>query len=404
MTHFAVTRACAFSLAMLLPLCSHAASIPVTLTEAVAPHGIEFSCSTEQLSRLLPGMSAYLKGLGAVEVRETLDRDAGTVRYSLVRTDPTTLGLSLQYQVQDELVTLPALDGQTRQVSTVSKKEILLALLNPGRLTTFAGPACELQALVDHVGVRQNIVAWAEVLEWGWPEGGPAKWNPSFWQRGTPHPARPLHSALNDMFFQQDKYEIGCYTATKVVYSHAVLDYFVRVKKDSRIAGLVEERLLADGEPLVNVEPGKMWFFESDFDPQETARAGKVLQMTEKVGAENFVPGDWVYFLNTDAHSYQKTGYEGSNAIYLGRNKFDDYYNDNHHSYTYQEKLGEVYQWRHGVFSRIRDAAKVEPLTAADYTRLGNTPDNGGLLLPYRVAPHLFGYSELPAMPPANPS
>ena len=104
----------------------------------------------------------------------------------------------------------------------------------------------------------------------------------------------------------------------------------------------------------------------------------------------HFVPGDWAYFLNTDPITYEKTGYEGSNAIYLGGNRFDDFYNDHDHSYTYEEKLDEVYQWRHEVFSRSRDADKVRPLTPKQLQDLSRSPSNGGLQLDYRVSPRLF--------------
>ena len=110
----------------------------------------------------------------------------------------------------------------------------------------------------------------------------------------------------------------------------------------------------------------------------------------------NFVPGDWIYMLNTDPITYKKVGYEGSNAIYLGRGKFDDYYNDNHHSYTYLQKLDDVYQWRNGVFNRRRDIKRVEPLGRLDYERLGRPPADGGLVKSFRVFPYLFGHEELP--------
>jgi hypothetical protein len=108
------------------------------------------------------------------------------------------------------------------------------------------------------------------------------------------------------------------------------------------------------------------------------------------VATGNFVPGDWGYILNTDPATEQKTGYEGSNTIYLGRNLFDDFYDDHHHSYTYEQKLDEVYQWRHGVFSRSRDAKKIKPLTAEEQALLGNTPDAGGLQLDVRAVPRYF--------------
>jgi hypothetical protein len=109
--------------------------------------------------------------------------------------------------------------------------------------------------------------------------------------------------------------------------------------------------------------------------------------MKDDVASGNFIPGDWIYLLNTDAKSYQKTGYEGSNAIYLGMGKFSDYYNDHEHSFSFQQKSNEVYQWRNGVFSRSRDAAKVRPLTADDYERLRKSPGDGGILLAHRLVP-----------------
>jgi hypothetical protein len=108
------------------------------------------------------------------------------------------------------------------------------------------------------------------------------------------------------------------------------------------------------------------------------------------------VPGDWAYIRNTDEATQSKTGYEGSNAVYLGGNRFDDFYDDHDHSYRYEEKLSEVYQWRNGVFSRSRDFAKVQRLTQADVERLGQSPEQGGLVLPYRVVPYFFGYEALP--------
>jgi hypothetical protein len=93
----------------------------------------------------------------------------------------------------------------------------------------------------------------------------------------------------------------------------------------------------------------------------------------------------------------------GSNALYLGRNLFDDYYDDHDHAYTFNQKLDEVYQWRHGVFSRRRDAARVEHLDARAFDRLSLTPRQGGLVMGYRAVPYVFGYEPLPALPPAQP-
>lgn len=351
-------------------------------------------------------MTAYLDELGinASLIRRTVDFDRGQATYALDTPDSDTNTLDLksrpEYGITDEDITLPAHAGGTRTVTTVSKKEIVLALMQHGRKTEFAGKACDIEAFKDHVGIRQNTVAWAEVLEWGWPNGGPAKWNQRYWKRGTPKKGQPLAVALGDAFKQQAKYEIGCYTATKLVMLQGIVDYYARVKKDPAKLAEVERRALRDGDPLVDVEPGRMWSFEPDFNPKELRREGKVLRIQYEVAPRNFVPGDWNYFLNTDPKTYQHTGYEGSNAIYLGRNKFDDYYNDNNHSYSFDEKLDEVYQWRHGVFSRSRDFAKIEALTDADMDRLSKSPKEGGLLQTLRVSPYLFGYETLPPVYP----
>lgn len=309
-----------------------------------------------------------------------------------------------QWALQDDTLTVPAGGGKSRLLRTVSQKEIVLALLSPGRLTRFSGPACDAQALIDHVAVRQNIVLWTELLSWQWPDGASAYWNPHYWKDGTPRHGIALADALNDLFWHPSAYGFGCYTATKIVFVQGIYDYYRRVKHDPRQAQHILHRLTADGQPLVDIEPGAMWRFESDFDAQDLSRPGKLLRGVDGVAALNFVPGDWVYIRNTDPVSSQKTGYEGSNAIYMGRNRFDDYYNDNGHSYTFREKLDEVHEWRNGVFSRSRDYARLQPITYADIDRLGAPPELGGLLEGIREVPYFFGYEKLPPMPSASPA
>lgn len=371
---------------------------------ASTDEGIRFSCKPGQLETIESNMETYLASLGVASdlVLIKADRSNGIVVYTLntLKEDSNTLDLKdrPELQIQDDIVSLPTKNGKEKKVHTASKKEILLALLQHGRLTEFKDTACDVKALTDHVGIRQNIAAWAENIKWVWPDGRPAKWNKKYWKRGTPKPGFPLHEAINDVFINQNQYSIGCYTATKLVMIQGVLDYYRRIKKDPVQQKLLENRLSIDidKEPLVDIEPGKMWDFEKDFDPQELNHPGKLLKIEYGAAPKNFVPGDWIYFLNTDPITYKKTGYEGSNAIYLGRNKFDDYYNDNDHSYTYQQKMDEVYQWRNGVFSRPRDFAKIKPLAPQDIERLSKTPAEGGILTDIRVFPYFFGYEELP--------
>lgn len=367
-----------------------------------ADSGIRFSCDAERLAQLEAGMASYFARLKipAKLVHKKIDEVGGALLYTLNTPDNDVNTLDFKdraaFGIRDDIVTLPTGNGHYKKIHTVSKKEILLALLQHGRLTEFTERACDIEALQDHVAIRQNTVAWAEHLTWVWPDGDAAQWNEKYWNQGTPRHGVPLHTALNDVFINQDKYSIGCYTATKLVVIQGVLDYYRRIKKSPEHLQLIEARLMADKEPLVGIEPARMWDFEKDFDPQELNRPGKLLKIKHDVVPMNFVPGDWIYFLNTDPVSYEKTGYEGSNAIYLGRDKFDDYYNDNHHSYSYFQKLNEVFQWRNGVFNRLRDAAKIKPLTAEDIERLSKRPAEGGLLKAIRVTPYYFAFEELP--------
>lgn len=365
--------------------------------------GLQFQCDSAQLAPLQKSVVDYLHALRIPDRLFQTHVDAGQARVTFTLntpaddTDTLSLGGRAQMRVRDEWVHLPGPARTTRHVRTVSKKEILLALLQHGRQTLFAGRACDVQALKEHVALRQNIVAWAEWLDWRWPDGGAASWNTKYWHRGTPLKTWPLETALLNVFNEPGKYAFGCYTATKLVMLQGISDFYSRVQGRN---APVTSRLKEDADPLVHVEPADMWAFEDDFDPEDRHRAGKLLKLQHAVAPLNFVPGDWIYIVNTDPATRDKTGYEGSNALYLGRNRFDDYYNDNQHAYTYKQKIDEVYQWRHGVFSRSRDFAKIRPLSQQDLDRLGRSPSRGGLIEDYRVVPYLFGFEDLPSVDP----
>ncbi|MEX8191614.1 hypothetical protein [Comamonas guangdongensis] len=372
---------------------------------APAKADLRFVCNPAQLPMLEKQMLEYLGKLDIdpALVTQSEQQDTGAVAYALATpaddTDTLDLVRRVEYKVPLESVQLPVRGGKLRKVATVSKKEILLSVLQHGRTTSFDDDACSLGALEEHIGLRQNIVAWTEVLQWTWPDGGRARWNVRYWANGVPRNGVSTAAALMDAFQSQNKYAIGCYTAAKLLMAQGVVDYFQRVRPDASRELGVERRLALDGDPLVDVEPPRMWSFEKEFDPATLPRPGKLLRIAEQVAPRNFIPGDWAYFVNTDPRSSQKTGYEGSNAIYLGRGKFGDFYNDNHHAYTFDQKLDEVYQWRNGVFSRSRDFRKIQEMSAQDYERLARTPEEGGLVLDIRATPQLFGYETLP--PPA---
>lgn len=367
--------------------------------------GIRFDCrgDPQALPSLRARMRAYLHdaGIGRNLVRERVREGVAVFTLTTPPGDTTTLDFIRRrdMDLREAIVHLPAgVAGGMRDVATASTKEILLALMQHGRLTDFP---CRLEALAEQVGVRQNIVAWAESLEWMWPDGGAAAWNARYWRRGTPVAGHPLHEAVNDAFLHQAHYRIGCYTATKLALLQGVIDYYRRVRPDAARLRRIEARLTADGDPLVDLEPGAMWYFEDGFTAAEAARPGKLVELQRGVAPGNFVPGDWVYLLNTDPQSRKQTGYEGSNAIYLGRGRFDDYYNDNDHAYDFRAKLDEVYQWRNGVFSRSRDAGKATPLADVEYERLARPPEEGGLVEDYRAVVAFGAFADAVEVSPA---
>lgn len=389
-------RSTRFTLKHLSLACGLLCAIPSQAASTVAApvdYGVVLECAAPNASGLKDAL-AYLgsKGISADWLSVKADEARIQIGITPQMALESTVGISRdkRFGVSADLVDILDPRRQAKQVPTVSQKEILLALLHPGRLTTYKGADCGLEALQDDVGVRQNIVAWGQTMSFGWPEGEPAKWNEAYWDKGTPKPGVNLHEALTDMFIAPSKYEIGCHTAAKMVIANATLDYFTRVKGSSAQAANVTAALMRDGDPLVAVEPGEAWKFEPEYDPALEHVEGKLLDIRRGIGAGSFVPGDWLYMLNTDPVTYEKTGYEGSNALYLGMDRFSDYYNDHEHSFSYKQKINEVYQWRNKVFSRTRDADKVVPLTADDYRRLSKTPEQGGLLMDFRLVPKRF--------------
>ncbi len=357
---------------------------------------VQFQCESEQIKKIDQDLNRYLDQL-KIEPElyvKSVQKNKIHIMLSTPATDTNTLDFYQRenFKIQDDIVYLPVGKNLFREVSTVSKKEIFMAMLQHGRLIQFSGKLCDFKWIQQNIGVRQNIVAWAEKLAWVWPDGGPAFWNKKYWIKGTPVKNKKLTDAFNDMFFNQKKYSIGCYTASKMVYAHAVLDYFNRIEKNSELTRQVELRLLGDdGEPLVHVEPGIMWKFEKDFPAEKEKIPGKVLEIQFGIAAKNFVPGDWSYIINTDPITYEKTGYEGSNAIYLGKNRFDDYYADKDQGhYKYEEKMFEVYQWRNGVFSASRHKDKIKPIPEDVKVKMDLTPEQGGQVFDFRVFPQIF--------------
>lgn len=361
---------------------------------AQANGGVIFECGSDKLTKLSSQLRSYQQELGIDASVYQVQEGGGRLRVSLK--DPSVYGTlylrwNPQYSITEERISLPSKDGLL-EVETVSQKEILLALMHEGRETVFKGDACHIEALKEHVQIRQMIVAWSEHLHWSFPDGEPAQWNQRYWDQGNLKPKASLDEAMRDFFINPDKCSLGCYTATKIVIIQGILDYFRRVKKDDAMADAIIKRLKSDDDVLVGIEPGAMWSFQKPINPEEQKRLGKLLKIQTQVAPMNFIPGDWVYFVNTDKDSSEKDGYEGSNSIYMGRASFDDFYNDNEHHYLYNEKIQNIYNWRNGVFSRSRDYQRMQTLSAEQLHQFGLSPEEGGFLFKNRAIPYFFGF------------
>lgn len=293
------------------------------------------------------------------------------------------------FDLADEEIILPALNNQTQIIKTVSKKEILLAMMQRGRKTLFDAEKCQLSSLKDFVGIRQNTSAWGQKLDWYFPDDK-AKWNTQYWDYGTPIKGTKLADGLRDMFLNPRLYAIGCYTAAKLVMIQGVYDYYYRVEPNQNKLQIIEEKLWSDNDPLVNLEPGHAWDFYPKMTPEEKATPGKILDVQKNIPFNHIIPGDWIYMFNAPGIMTANRGYEGSNAIYLGRNQFTDYYNIHGHSYTFEELIDKVYQWRNNVYDRPDDNKNIKPLYKDDLFRLAKTPDENGIFIDYRIYPVHF--------------
>lgn len=214
------------------------------ISQSGIAEGLVFECDETKIKRIETQLNQYFNKLNIEEEFFHKELQKNSIRFNLKNNTPDTSTLYIRwepkYKIEDEIVYLPTSTGQ-KEVITVSKKEILLALMQSGRKTIFSGQSCDFEAFEDHLQVRQMIVAWAENLHWKFPDGGGAQWNQSYWKDGTLKPNKPLLEAMTDFFINPDECSVGCYTATKIVIIQGVLDYYQRIKKDPAKANQVKK-------------------------------------------------------------------------------------------------------------------------------------------------------------------
>jgi len=358
--------------------------------------GITFECSAKESRILKKEILAYFKELNIsrnlYQIKNTRVHASQNSKLNL-NLKPKFSRLSTiafkevpEFSIQDEDVTIPALNNKTQTVKTVSKKEIVLAMMQTGRETLFTQDQCSLSALKEFIGIRQNIATWGQNLDWYFPEHE-SEWNPKYWDQGTPLKTQKLGDSLTDLFLNPRLYSIGCYTAAKMVMVQGLYDYYNRINPNEEKIKKIEEKLWSDNDPIVNLEPGHAWDFYPKMTIEEKSTPGKILTVEKKIPYNHIIPGDWIYMFNAPDIMTVERGYEGSNAIYLGRNRFTDYYNLHGHSYSFEELIDKVYQWRNKVFNRPADNKHIKPLQKEDLYKLAKTPEENGLFIDYRIYP-----------------
>jgi hypothetical protein len=95
--------------------------------------GVTFQCQPEQLNQIEMELDSYFKSIGIKSEWYSFQRSQDFLNFNLTTKkqdyDTVTLKDRKEYEIENELVDMPTPKGGTKKVSTVSKKEIALALM-----------------------------------------------------------------------------------------------------------------------------------------------------------------------------------------------------------------------------------------------------------------------------------
>ncbi len=376
--------------------------------------GVVFNCGHATNEVLHGQMIGFLDELEIKRQHYTVQfLDGGhQLRFALATPDQdqNTLNLSQrpEYEIRPDMIRLP-IDKQAKPI--VSKKEIVLALFQHGRRTEFKNEGCSIQSFRDHVGIRQNIVAWNDKKKFIFPgpsSGNKSAYNPVYWRDYSkwstdPEKYGPIAiQAIHDVFVSRG-YRMGCLAVAKVSMLHGITDYYTRIRPDEVKLKKTIQSLFSYGSPLQDPEPGYIWKDFRSTTPEELGRKeGKYLDAVVNVSKFNFVPGDWAYFKNTHQASSNTPGDEGSNAIYLGGNGFNNFYylpfapnlkGTNYPStYTTEQKVSIIANWGGKVpAGKVVDSDLFNKLMEPpDRDKDGFIMFKGGFLLKHRLTPKVF--------------
>jgi hypothetical protein len=370
---------------------------PAALSVPGAKAGIVFHCSPAETESVKAAMSQYLDAFHWQAGREVLlaeSVDGRLLNYRL-RTpaaDTNTLDLSSRADLSvgvDALVftrlNRKTCGEETLTLPLVSQKEILAALLSPGRATELRGGQGAVEKLKDHVAIRQNTVRWTQRACWEYAAQKEVVYDPKKWHVGSDGWFLPegvkAHEAVADAFISKTQYKMGCQRACRFIMVQGIMDYYARVKRNEAVLSHLES--LADGRPINDIAPPQV------DEPGSAPQRAKYLDRVSNVPWNNWVAGDWGYIRNPDEASRTTiSGYEGSNIIYIGRGVFGVYY-CGPKTRTLDRSLMRVFRWRY----EADNPPPKQPETPELLEQLRKTPAEGGFLLSHRFVPQMF---ELP--------
>ena len=235
-----------------------------------------------------------------------------------------TLGLTARLQ----------LDTEHRTADL--EREIMLAILLGPLAFEFPSHA----ELVSSVRIRRNIVLAARktalafyTAEADRPEDC---WTYDDERGFTVRPGHALIAALQKATQPEasgKRYAFSCYRATEYVMLLAIAQE-LELSNPALLAALQrqwERRAIMSEE------------FRAVFLREHGS-------LEEPLPTGYYVPGDRVWFRNSDAHSCNATGYEGSWVLYLGGGLFSNFWTSDP-PYTLHSKCLEMFQWRHTAYT-----------------------------------------------------
>jgi hypothetical protein len=348
--------------------------------------GIQFNCREEENKKLTESFKKLFEeydwiAVGLVTTHLSKEGTQLNLRLHTTPTDTSTIDLFSrpEFKIQPDQDKFADRLGKQQNYEVASEKEIIASMLQNGRLFEFNKSYCQFEKFMEHVQMRKNIIRWGVRAMWKFPEEGPTKINPKFWNSDwTLKTGVKSSEAIADAFVGDFNYEIGCTKACQKIMAQGILDYFKHVKKDQEMSDHLD-RITAP-KPLDTIE-----MKVNGSSRKEMVQEGALVDRHFAVPSDNWVPGDWGWIKNTDEKSAEENGYEGCNIVYIGRGKFVVYY-ESDPDRTLDEALVRVYQWR--------ENSKENPIDSDLVRQVRKDPRDGGLLRDVRDFPKNF-----PALP-----